>query len=90
MLMLELLGGGMGLSLSLLLTTIKGHMNGDLSFVFDTAVGKEHLFIESLDTELEVEFFLNIHVQSDLLPRIKIMSELIRNNRVVQGDMLAK
>jgi len=90
MLMLDWLGGGVRLSLSLLLTTIKGHMNGDLSFIFDTGISKEHLVTESLDSELEVEFFLNVHVHGDLIPRIKIMSELIKIDRIIVGDMLDK
>ena len=54
-LMLDLLWGGMDLLLSLSLTTFEAHVDGALSLVLDSAIDKELLVLECLDTVLEVK-----------------------------------
>lgn len=52
--MLNLLWGSVNLLLSLSLTTIKRHVDGADSFIFDTAVNDELLVFEGLDTILDL------------------------------------
>ena len=56
--MLNFLWGSVNLLLSLSLTTIKRHVDGADSLIFDTAVNDELLVSKGLDTELELEVLL--------------------------------
>jgi hypothetical protein len=71
MLVWDSLWGGVNLLLSLSLTTIKAGMDGDDTFVFNTAVNDEIFILEELDTVLkgEVTFDFNLGSKDKLWVR---------------------
>ena len=63
------LGSGVDLLLSLSLTTIEGHVDGDLTLIDDTAVNKLLVTLKGSDTELELESLLvGTELLGDLVP----------------------
>jgi len=74
--MLNFLWGSVNLLLSLSLTTIKRHVDGADTFVFNTAVNDELLVIEGLDTELELNILeFSVDGGGNLSP----INKMIRN-----------
>ena len=68
-LVLDLLGLGVDLLLSLSLTSIKRHVDRDDSLVEDASVSKELLALKGLDSVLELDLVgVNLEVGGNLIP----------------------